>query len=41
MPIRSERASERRISIDSDGESGRKGLVAGMVVHYLNINERI
>ncbi len=27
MPIRSERFSERRNGIDSDGESGRKGLV--------------
>ena len=35
MPIRSERVSERRIGIDNDGESGRKGLLAGMIFPFL------
>ena len=26
--------------VDNDGESGRKGLTAGMVISYLNIHER-
>lgn len=34
MPIRGERVSERRVGIDNDGESGCKGLFAGMVIHY-------
>ena len=34
MPIRSERVSERKVGIDNDGESGCKGLFAGMVIHY-------